>query len=124
MQFDKLDKKIREAAERYHPVYDEQAWSSMENLLNKQMPEEKGNSSEAVLSLLFILLFIAFLPQRLTTFSGKERQIVYAEGSVYPTEDNGTTKVQQLKPLVENNQPGLHKNLQLTLSQKQVKQRL
>ncbi|MEP7253907.1 MAG: hypothetical protein ABI683_16050, partial [Ginsengibacter sp.] len=38
MPFDKLDKKAKEAAERYNAEYNEEAWSKMEALLDKHMP--------------------------------------------------------------------------------------
>ena len=38
MPFDKLDKKAREAAERYNAEYNEEAWSKLEALLDKHMP--------------------------------------------------------------------------------------
>lgn len=38
MPFDKLDKKAREAAEKYNTAYNDGAWSKMEALLDKHMP--------------------------------------------------------------------------------------
>jgi hypothetical protein len=41
MQSEDFDKKIVEAAENHHPVYNENAWAEMETLLNKHLPQEK-----------------------------------------------------------------------------------
>jgi hypothetical protein len=40
MQSEDLDKKIVEAAENHHPVYDEKGWAVMETLLDKHLPQE------------------------------------------------------------------------------------
>ena len=41
MKPDKLDIKIQDAAAQNEPAYNEQAWSSMEKLLDKEMPQKK-----------------------------------------------------------------------------------
>ncbi len=56
MQFDKLDKKIKEAADHHHPAYDEQTWSKMEKLLNKHLPQKEDDRRRF---LFFFLLFIS-----------------------------------------------------------------
>ncbi len=55
MQFEEFDKKIKEAAEHHHPAYDEQAWTKMEKLLNKHLPQ-KGDDRRRLLFI--ILLFL------------------------------------------------------------------
>jgi hypothetical protein len=55
MQYDKFDKRIKEAADHHHPAYDEQAWSKMEKLLKKHMPQKEDDRRRF---LFFILLFI------------------------------------------------------------------
>ncbi len=35
------DKRIKEAAEHYHPAYDDKAWEKMEQLLNQHLPQKK-----------------------------------------------------------------------------------
>ena len=47
MQFEKFDKKIREAADHHHPAYDDNAWDKMEKLLNKHMPEIQAQIEKA-----------------------------------------------------------------------------
>jgi hypothetical protein len=42
MQPEELDKKIIEAAENHHPVYNEKAWIQMESLLDKHLPQESN----------------------------------------------------------------------------------
>ena len=57
MQFDFFDKKIREAADRHHPSYDEQAWKRMRKLLDRHMPEEEENRRRFLFLIpLFLLL--------------------------------------------------------------------
>lgn len=56
MQSEEFDKKLKEAAERHHPAYDEQAWIKMNSLLNKHMPEEKDNRKRFIFFLLLFLL--------------------------------------------------------------------
>ncbi|MEQ1675721.1 MAG: hypothetical protein ABL876_03395 [Chitinophagaceae bacterium] len=41
MQSEEFDKKIIEAAEHHHPVYNEKAWAEMNKLLDKHLPEKK-----------------------------------------------------------------------------------
>src|SRR5690348_10755429 len=57
MQFEDLDKKIREAAEQHHPAYDEKAWTKMQKLLNRHLPQARTDKRRAII-LLFLLLFI------------------------------------------------------------------
>lgn len=57
MQFEELDKKIKEAAENHHPAYDEQAWTKMNKLLDKHMPEKEERRRR--FAWLFFLLFLA-----------------------------------------------------------------
>ncbi len=56
MQSEELDNKIREAADHHHPAYDEQAWTKMEKLLNKHLPQEKEKKRRFIFFLLFFLL--------------------------------------------------------------------
>ncbi len=55
MRFEDLDKKIKEAAEQYHPAYDEKAWLKMEKLLNEHLPQPKNDRRRIIF---FLLLFI------------------------------------------------------------------
>lgn len=55
MQFEEIDKKMREAADNHHPTYDEKAWVKMEKLLDKHMPVEEDRRR---IMFLVILLFL------------------------------------------------------------------
>lgn len=57
MPFDKLDRKIQDAANQFEPVYNEQAWSNMEKLLDLKMPQKKNDKRR--LLWIFLLLFIS-----------------------------------------------------------------
>lgn len=51
-----FDKKIREAADRHHPSYDERAWGEMKKLLDKQMPVQEERKRRGLFILFFFLL--------------------------------------------------------------------
>src|SRR5665213_2817698 len=69
MKPDKLDIKIQEAAAQNEPAYNEQAWSSMEKLLDKEMPQKKKEKRRILW--LFLLLFIVAGSLLLLNPSGK-----------------------------------------------------
>src|ERR1700741_4582486 len=56
MQFEDLDKKIKEAADQHHPAYDEKAWRKMEKLLNQHLPLQKDDRRRILFLLLFLLV--------------------------------------------------------------------
>jgi len=56
MQFDNLDKKVKEAAEQHHPAYDENAWRKMESLLNEHLPQEKNRRRFFLLAFAILLI--------------------------------------------------------------------
>jgi len=56
---DALNKKIKEAAEQYHPAYEEGAWKKMEAKLDEQMPREKKKKRRYLLFLPLLLLLTA-----------------------------------------------------------------
>lgn len=56
MKPDKLDMKIQEAAAQNEPAYNERAWSDMEKLLDKEMPQKKKEKRRILW--MFLLLFI------------------------------------------------------------------
>ena len=53
---DEINKKIKDAADQYHPAYDETAWDKMELLLNEHLPVENKRRKKY-----FLLLFTALL---------------------------------------------------------------
>lgn len=50
------DKIIREAADQYHPAYDDTAWDKMEKMLDENLPQEKGRKK-----IFFLLPFLLLL---------------------------------------------------------------
>src|ERR1022692_2692737 len=38
---DEINKKISEAADQYHPAYDDKAWEMMERMLDEHLPQKK-----------------------------------------------------------------------------------
>jgi|CXWL01.1.fsa_nt_gi hypothetical protein len=70
MQFDEFDKKARAAADHHHPAYDEKAWTKMEKLLNKHLPQKEDDKRRF---LFFILLFLGLGGAGLFIFQPWER---------------------------------------------------
>jgi hypothetical protein len=55
MQSENFDNKVRQAAEQHHPNYDEKAWSKMETLLDRHLPQ-KNDRRRIIFFLLFFFL--------------------------------------------------------------------
>ncbi len=55
MQFDEFDKKVKAAADHHHPAYDEQAWTKMEKLLNKHLPQKDDDRRKFIFFFLFFI---------------------------------------------------------------------
>lgn len=98
MQFEFFDKKVREAAERHYPAYDEQAWQGMRRLLDRHMPEERKRRPGFFWILLAVFLLTGggaywyFLED-----SG--RQLKQGSGvSVQPAETERGSRIQQPDP--------------------------
>lgn len=71
MSFDKLDKKIIEAAAHHHPPYDGHAWKNMKQLLDKHLPEEKDNKRRFIFFLLLFLFVVG--GSGIWYFTGKKK---------------------------------------------------
>lgn len=56
MRDEENDKKLRDAAENFHPAFDENAWKKMEKMLDENLPKEKDRKK-----ILFFLPFILML---------------------------------------------------------------
>ena len=56
------DKTIKEAADQYHPAYDDKAWNKMEQMLDEHLPQKKdGRRIIFFLSLIMLLGVLTFL---------------------------------------------------------------
>lgn len=69
MQFDEFDNKIKDAADHHHPAYDDQAWTRMEKLLDKHLPQQEDNRRRFLVFILLLLgiggiLFLAIRPRK------------------------------------------------------------
>ena len=53
---DEINNRIREAADQYHPTYDDEAWNMMEQMLDEHLPQKKNRRR-----IFFFLLFIAIV---------------------------------------------------------------
>ena len=58
MSFDKLDKKVQEAADQYSPAYSEDSWPKMEALLDEHMPQNKEVKRKLPLAWIFAILIV------------------------------------------------------------------
>ena len=58
MQSDKLDKKIKEAADHHHPAYAENAWQGMGKMLDLHLPVKKEKKRRFIFLLFFFLLLV------------------------------------------------------------------
>ncbi|MBL7741112.1 MAG: hypothetical protein JNK14_17955 [Chitinophagaceae bacterium] len=56
MQSENFDDKLRQAAEQHHPSYDEKAWTKMEKLLDRELPQKEDRRRRFLFFLLLILL--------------------------------------------------------------------
>ncbi len=79
MSFDKLDKKVQEAAGQYNAAYNEDAWNKMEALLSKHMPQmeepppvEKKTRYERWLVLLLGFVIVSLIT--LFLYSGNKQK--------------------------------------------------
>jgi hypothetical protein len=63
---DEINKRIKEAADQYHPAYDEDAWNKMEQLLDEHLPLKKDRRRIIYFLLLTVMicagLFFVFYP--------------------------------------------------------------
>lgn len=71
-----FDKKMREAADRHHPQYDERAWREMKKLLDQHMPVEEDRKRRGLFFLLFLLLLGGGAAVYFFGFSGGRKEQV------------------------------------------------
>lgn len=55
---DEINKKIKDAADQYHPAYDENAWDKMELLLDEHLPVEKKRKKRKYFLILMLSLLL------------------------------------------------------------------
>ncbi|HXS57437.1 MAG TPA: hypothetical protein VN726_15000 [Hanamia sp.] len=67
---DENDKRIKEAAEQYHPAYDDAAWEKMSQLLDEHLPQKKER--KIIFFILPSLLLVAALVFFIINYSGKK----------------------------------------------------
>lgn len=59
MSFEDFDQQVNDAADKHHPAYREEAWSRMEQLLDKHLPQERKRKRRIFLLLPLLLLLSA-----------------------------------------------------------------
>ncbi len=62
---EEINKKIKDAADQYHPAYDDTAWNNMEKLLDEHLPQKKDRRRiiyliSLILMLTGLLLFVNY----------------------------------------------------------------
>jgi len=85
---DEINKKIKDAADQYHPAYDENAWDKMKLLLDQHLPvENKRKRKYFLIPLIALLLggsfFIIYYMQ--TNFAAKNSQKTETKNNVSAT---------------------------------------
>lgn len=109
MQFEDFDKKVREAAEHHHPAYDEKAWDSMEDLLDKHLPVEKDNRRRLFFFLLLFLLagtgtyLWMAKPWKPASVADSSRQAIAPPPSSAPAKNNDDADVADSNNIEKNN---------------------
>jgi hypothetical protein len=86
---DEINKKIKDAADQYHPAYDENAWDKMKLLLDQHLPVENKRKRKYFLIPLIALLLGGsfFIAYYLQTNSGiKNSQKIDAKNNVSATQ--------------------------------------
>ncbi len=86
------DKRIKEAADHYHPEYDDRGWQKMELLLDEHLPTEKER--KRFLFLLPLVLFISCLLLLIGLYNWKN--------STTGSSQNDLSKNKTEKPIVTN----------------------
>ena len=82
---DKINRRIKEAADQYHPAYDEKAWSRMEQMLNEHLPQKKDRRRIIYLLLFTVIvcagLFFIFYQNGKNTSSKISQEIISAKNA-------------------------------------------
>ncbi len=92
MPFEDFDKKVIEAAENHHPVYNENAWPQMEKLLDKHLPQKEDNRRRFI----FLLLLLVCLGGGAWLIANKpweKQQSIVSEASQKKNEQSTTLPV-------------------------------
>lgn len=84
---DKINKKIKDAADQYHPAYDENAWDKMELLLDKHLPVEKKRKRKYFLIPLLSLLLggLLFIYYNQNNSHSKKSQTIETKNNITAT---------------------------------------
>ena len=87
---DEINKKIKDAADQYHPAYDETAWDKMELLLNEHLPVENKRRKKYFLLLFTALLlggsFFIIIYYKQTNSTAKNLQKTEIKNNLAPTQ--------------------------------------
>ncbi|MGN6194015.1 MAG: outer membrane beta-barrel protein [Ginsengibacter sp.] len=99
---DEYDKKIKEAAEHYHPAYDDTAWEKMEQLLDEHLPQKKERRK--IFFILPSLLLVAALVFFVVMNNGKKDSSNIAQNV---SSKNNTEKTLVEKPVLDSKEKKL-----------------
>jgi hypothetical protein len=94
---DEYDKKIKEAAEHYHPAYDDTAWEKMSQLLDEHLPQKKQRRK--IFFILPSLLLVAALVFFVVMNNGKKDASNIAQNV---SSKNNTEKTLVEKPVLNS----------------------
>jgi hypothetical protein len=99
---DEYDKKIKEAAEHYHPAYDDTAWEKMSQLLDEHLPQKKERRK--IFFILPSLLLVAALVFFVVMNNGKKDSSNIAQNV---SSKNNTEKTLVEKPVLDSKEKKL-----------------
>jgi len=120
---EEYDKRIKEAADQYHPEYDDMAWKKMEQLLDKHLPQKKHRKRIFFLLPFLVASGILIFILILNTSKKETPQVTKDAVSTNKKENSAIAKTQEntlALPLHQNSKKVTHtgKGSRLTPSDK------
>jgi hypothetical protein len=121
MRDEEINKKIKDAADQYHPAYEDEAWKKMEQLLDEHLPQKKKRRRIVYLILPLLLLLIgaaSLIYYNTIPSTGISKQVVSKDKKETPqTAKNETSVAGNITPNPApalpkvNNEAGIKNNI-------------
>jgi hypothetical protein len=131
---DENDKRIKEAADHYHPEYDDTAWQKMEQLLDEHLPVEKER--KRIFFLIPLVLFIGCLLLLIGLYNWKNNKPFQngllknkTDKAIVANPSNDSKKIteqtssesEKVVPPISNEKKSIEKNNTNSIDKKSVK---
>jgi len=114
---DEYDKKIKEAAEHYHPEYDETAWEKMSQLLDEHLPQKKKRRK--IFFILPSLLLVAALVFFVVIKNGEKNSSISRQNISSKNNTEKALPEQPLSTTKENKSPTFTESTKKSLPSKE-----